>query len=44
MGLTYFKRFRMEIDLEGRDFSEAPLPDGYLVSAGTIRFWKPMPM
>ncbi|HTQ39127.1 MAG TPA: GNAT family N-acetyltransferase [Pirellulales bacterium] len=29
MGLTYFKRFRMEIDLRGRDFSAPPLPVGY---------------
>jgi hypothetical protein len=28
LGLTYFKRFRMEIDLPGRDFA-APLPAGY---------------
>jgi hypothetical protein len=28
MGLTYFKRFRMEIDLPGRDFS-ARLPEGH---------------
>jgi GNAT superfamily N-acetyltransferase len=29
MGLTYFKRFRMEIDLAGRDFSNAALPPGF---------------
>ncbi len=29
MGLTYFKRFRMEIDLRGRDFSAAQLPAGF---------------
>jgi ribosomal protein S18 acetylase RimI-like enzyme len=29
MGLTYFKRFRMEIDLPGRDFSGVRLPAGY---------------
>jgi GNAT superfamily N-acetyltransferase len=29
MGLTYFKRFRMEIDLPGRDFSPPPLLAGY---------------
>jgi ribosomal protein S18 acetylase RimI-like enzyme len=29
MGLTYFKRFRMEIDLGGRDFSQVVLPLGY---------------
>ncbi|HEY2838211.1 MAG TPA: GNAT family N-acetyltransferase [Pirellulales bacterium] len=28
LGLTYFKRFRMEIDL-GRDFPVEPLPEGY---------------
>jgi ribosomal protein S18 acetylase RimI-like enzyme len=28
MGLTYFKRYRMEIDL-GTDFSDPSLPDGY---------------
>ena len=27
MGLTYFKRFRMEIDLRGREFSHPRLPD-----------------
>ena len=29
MGLTYFKRYRMEIDLVGCDFSRIALPDGY---------------
>jgi ribosomal protein S18 acetylase RimI-like enzyme len=29
MGLTYFKRFRMEVDLRPRDFSRAQLPKGY---------------
>ncbi len=29
MGLTYFKRFRMEIDLRGRDFCDPPLPAGF---------------
>lgn len=29
MGLTYFRRFRMEIDLPGRDLSTRPLPNGY---------------
>jgi ribosomal protein S18 acetylase RimI-like enzyme len=29
MGLTYFKRFRMEIALGGRDFSALPPLDGY---------------
>ncbi len=29
MALTYFKRFRMEIDLRGRDFSSIPLPERY---------------
>jgi GNAT superfamily N-acetyltransferase len=29
MGLTYFKRFRMEIDLRGRDFSRPRLPHGF---------------
>jgi ribosomal protein S18 acetylase RimI-like enzyme len=28
MDITYFKRYRMEIDLAGRDLA-APLPDGY---------------
>jgi GNAT superfamily N-acetyltransferase len=32
MGLTYFKRFRMEIDLRGRDFAHPVLPvDFYFV-------------
>jgi ribosomal protein S18 acetylase RimI-like enzyme len=29
MGLTYFKRFRMEIDLRGRDLTPPFLPPGY---------------
>jgi hypothetical protein len=29
MGLTYFKRYRMEIDLVGRDWTPPPLPSGY---------------
>lgn len=29
MGLTYFKRFRMEIDLTGRDWFAPHLPTGY---------------
>jgi len=29
MGLTYFKRFRMEIDLTGRELAPARLPAGY---------------
>jgi ribosomal protein S18 acetylase RimI-like enzyme len=29
MGLTYFKRYRMELDLRGRDFSQPQLPAGY---------------
>jgi RimJ/RimL family protein N-acetyltransferase len=29
MGLTYFKRFRMEIDLHRVDLDEPPLPPGY---------------
>jgi ribosomal protein S18 acetylase RimI-like enzyme len=33
MGLTYFKRFRMEIDLESRDFSRPSAPLGYTVLA-----------
>lgn len=30
MGLTYFKRFRMEIDLTGRQLTSPVLPEGYL--------------
>src|SRR5207244_2723818 len=29
MSLTYYKRFRMEIDLRARDFSRIPAPVGY---------------
>src|SRR5687767_11848030 len=29
MGVTYFKRYRMEYDLDGRLFAVAPLPPGY---------------
>ena len=29
MNLTYFKRYRMEIDLFGRDLSRPAVPDGY---------------
>ena len=32
IGLTYFKRFRMELDLLGRDFSVPPLAPGYRLS------------
>lgn len=31
MGLTYFKRYRMEISLTGRLFSPPELPEGYLL-------------
>ncbi len=33
MSLNYFKRFRMEIDLTGRDFSRFALPSGYRLVA-----------
>lgn len=33
MGITYFKRFRMEYDLEGPLFDVADLPRGYLMLA-----------
>jgi hypothetical protein len=33
MALTYFKRFRMEIDLTSVDPREAPLPPGYHLAA-----------
>jgi ribosomal protein S18 acetylase RimI-like enzyme len=29
MALTYYKRYRMELDLRGRDFSRVVLPSGY---------------
>ncbi len=29
MALSYYKRFRMEMDLRGRNFSNPPLPTGY---------------
>ncbi len=29
MGLTYFKRYRMEIDLPGRDFARLQVPEPY---------------
>lgn len=29
MGLTYFKRYRMELDLQGRVIDRPPLPPGY---------------
>ncbi len=32
MGLTYFKRFRMEIELSGRDFCQVVLPLGYSIA------------
>jgi ribosomal protein S18 acetylase RimI-like enzyme len=31
LGVTYFKRFRMEIDLLGRLFEAPPLPEGYIL-------------
>ncbi|HYW79794.1 MAG TPA: GNAT family N-acetyltransferase [Thermoguttaceae bacterium] len=33
MDLTYFKRYRMEIDLLGQDFSDVELPPGYRFQA-----------
>ena len=33
MSITYFKRFRMEIDLRGRDFSVGRLPKGFWIHA-----------
>jgi GNAT superfamily N-acetyltransferase len=36
MGVTYFKRFRMEIDLAGRQFAKSELPSGYRLLA-----WEP---
>jgi ribosomal protein S18 acetylase RimI-like enzyme len=33
MGLTYFKRFRMEIDLAGRQFTQPEPPAGYRLVA-----------
>lgn len=33
MDLSYFKRYRMEIDLAGRDFSQAAPPPGYRLLA-----------
>lgn len=33
MGLTYFKRYRMEIDLTGRDLTGPALPGGYRLVA-----------
>lgn len=35
MGLTYFKRYRMEIDLLGRDFLELQMPRHYRLLAWT---------
>jgi GNAT superfamily N-acetyltransferase len=36
MSVSYFKRFRMEIDLRGRRFDECELPGGYRLVA-----WRP---
>jgi hypothetical protein len=36
MEFTYFKRYRMEVDLQGRDLSTPPLPAGYQFQA-----WQP---
>ena len=33
MGVNYFKRYRMEIDLRGRRFSPSPAPPGYRLLA-----------
>jgi GNAT superfamily N-acetyltransferase len=33
MSVTYYKRFRMEIDLEHQDFDVPELPDGYVWTA-----------
>ena len=39
MDLTYFKRYRMEIDLAGRDLTPAKLPSEYRCVA-----WQPAPL
>ena len=31
MALTYFKRFRMELDLRGRRFPKPQVPPGYVL-------------
>jgi ribosomal protein S18 acetylase RimI-like enzyme len=36
MSVTYFKRYRMEVDLRGRVFAPLPLPPGYQLVA-----WRP---
>lgn len=36
MASTYFKRYRMEVDLRGRDFSEVEVSPGYRLAA-----WEP---
>ena len=33
MGVSYFKRYRMEIDLRGRRFGPSPVPPGYRLLA-----------
>jgi ribosomal protein S18 acetylase RimI-like enzyme len=38
MGISYFKRFRMEIDLRGYRFDPAPLPPGYRLLAWREEF------
>jgi ribosomal protein S18 acetylase RimI-like enzyme len=35
MGVTYFKRYRMEIELQGNLFRPPPLPQGYLLMPWT---------
>ena len=43
MDLTYFKRYRMEIDLAGRDFTPRVPPAAIAFCPGTRRFWRPLP-
>ena len=43
LGLTYFKRFRMEIDLPGRDFAAALAGRLSLRALGRRRCWTPLP-
>ena len=43
MALTYFKRYRMELDLAGRDLTWVKSPGATVFSPGTSRCWSPTP-
>ncbi len=43
MDLMYFKRYRMEITLAGRDLAPPRAPEGYRFEPGIRPCWRPLP-